>query len=264
MTQPGDSPAQETQQPAAAERPASSVAPEPGPSPYLPGGQAAPQAYPAPPQPGSPRYGAPQQQPYGRPFPARPGADATGRPPARRAGTADPALAERWRRLTGWLIDWLIIAIIPIVLFGPALHRVVVQMQDIAARYPNLSSPAATAAISNAQQALTRPASDFSLTFAGIALVYCWIQYAAWGATIGKRAVGTRVVTAAGHSRITVTAAGIRSAVYAIGIVIPFLWLVDNFWLLVDARRQCLHDKAASTVVIKASAQPAQAHPPSW
>jgi len=239
------------------------VAPEPGPSPYLSGGQDAPQAYPAPPQPGSPRYGS-ARQPYGRPVPPRPGADAAGRPAARRAQASDPALAERWRRLVGWLIDWLIIAIIPIVLFGPALHRVVVQMQDIAARYSDLSSPAATAAIANAQQALTRPATDFSLTFAGIALVYCWIQYAAWGATIGKRAVGTRVVTASGHSKVSVTSAGIRSAVYAIGIVIPFLWLIDNFWLLIDARRQCLHDKAASTVVIKASAQAAPAQPASW
>ncbi len=239
------------------------MAPQPGPSPYLAGGQAAPQAYPAPPQPGYPSYGSAPPS-YGRPLPPRPAPGGAGRPAARPGAPADRALAERWRRLVGWLIDWLIIAIIPVILFGPALHRVVVQMQDIAIRYQDLSTPAAAAAIANAQQALTRPATYFSLTFAAIALVYCWTQYAAWGATIGKRAVGTRVVTATGHSKISVTAAGIRSAVYALGIVIPFLWLVDNLWLLFDARRQCLHDKAASTVVIRASAQAPAAQPASW
>ena len=97
----------------------------------------------------------------------------------------------------------------------------------------------------------------------GIALAYYWVQHAAWGATIGKRALGMRVVTAADRSRIGVRAAGLRAAAFLIGpmafLLLPgplnilggLLWLADTGLILLDSRAQCLHDKLAGTIVVR-------------
>ncbi len=97
----------------------------------------------------------------------------------------------------------------------------------------------------------------------GIALAYYWVQHAAWGATIGKRALGTRVVTATDRSRIGIRAAGLRAVAFLVGpavflllaspINIPggLLWLADTGLPLFDTAAQCLHDKLARTIVIR-------------
>lgn len=79
------------------------------------------------------------------------------------------------------------------------------------------------------------------------------------GATLGKRATGIRV-TALGATPAPTR--GVLARRYLVqgplGVAVPFLWLVDGLWQLWDGpRRQCLHDKAARTVVVAAVA-------PSW
>jgi uncharacterized RDD family membrane protein YckC len=97
----------------------------------------------------------------------------------------------------------------------------------------------------------------------GIALAYFWVQHAAWGATVGKRALGVRVVRASDQSRIGVAAAGIRAVVFLAGpaifllLVFPFsvvggaLWGADGLAAVLDSQAQALHDKLAGTIVVR-------------
>jgi uncharacterized RDD family membrane protein YckC len=258
--------------------------PAPPPSPYLDAGGSVPQAYLAPPQPGQPSYGSPAafrpsrrsfgagqqpsgQQGYGQPGYGRPG---SGRPGSSRgafggSSRRDPVIAAPWERLIASILDWIIIFVVSVLLFLSPLLQVWRDWQAITSRYPNLYSPAAQAAI----ESISRdPATEHTLLYwfmsmFGIALAYYWVQHAAWGATIGKRALGTRVVTAADRSRIGVRAAGIRAAAFLVGpaafllLVSPFnlpgglLWVSDVALPLLDPRAQCLHDKLAGTIVVR-------------
>ncbi len=92
----------------------------------------------------------------------------------------------------------------------------------------------------------------------GLAFFYDWLQHAAWGQTLGKRAVGTMVVTADTRAKISSGAAASRAAVYALPPIVLYIGslftALNELWLLWDPQRQCLHDKAAHTVVVKTSA----------
>ena len=196
------------------------------PSPYLDGAESAPQAYPAPPQPDQPSYGTPPAyrarlrtggsgpQPYAERG-LRPGSLVavslgTGRQATGALGRArsrrDPAIAAPWERLAACVLDWIIIVAVSVLAFWSPLVRVLREFQAITANYQSVNSPAAQAAINNMAR---DPANQHALLYwflgmFGIALAYYWVQHAAWGATIGKRALGMRVVQAADQSRISV------------------------------------------------------------
>jgi uncharacterized RDD family membrane protein YckC len=101
------------------------------------------------------------------------------------------------------------------------------------------------------------------LTAFGIALAYFWIAHSAWGSTLGKQAVGLRVVTASDHSRISIRSAGIRTVAFLIGPAVFVLtlvplnfvggaaWLADVLIGVTDPRTRSLHDRMAGTVVVK-------------
>jgi uncharacterized RDD family membrane protein YckC len=249
------------------------------PSPYLDAGESQPQAYLAPPQPNQPSYGNPPQaqgrrplggstrygqsgygQPrYGQPAPARPAGGLAG------ASRRDPALAPVWHRLAAATIDWIIIILVSVIAFWSPLSKIWRELQAIATRYPELRSPAAQAALNGVSRdpANQRALLYWLLGMFGIALIYFWVQHAAWGATVGKRALGMRVVRAADRSRISVRQAGIRTVAFLAGpaillvlffpvnIVGGVLWAADAGMALVDPRIQSLHDKLAATVVVR-------------
>ncbi|HXZ63095.1 MAG TPA: RDD family protein [Streptosporangiaceae bacterium] len=246
---------------------------QPGPTPVFPSpyldGEAMPQAYLAPPQPGQPRYGsAPAQS--GRPFgggPPQYGQPGSARPAGGRAAAArrDPALASPWYRLVASTLDWIIIIVVSVIAFWSPLSRIGRELQAIATRYPDLTSPAAQAALNSVSRdpANQRALVYWFLSMFGIALVYYWVQQAAWGATIGKRALGVRVVRAADRSRIGIRQAGIRTVAFLAGpailmlLVSPInylgaaLWAADAGLPLLDPQAQALHDKLAGTVVVR-------------
>lgn len=204
-----------------------------------------PEAYLAPPQPGRPGFGAAtgearRTQGYG----ARPA------PPQ-----VDPALAERWRRLVGWLLDTLVISLIASPLYLPAALRFARRFEHILSQYHGGSTTATQAAITSAMQTLVSSLSVAALVVVAITFFYYWLLTAFWGTTLGKRAVGAVVVNAADRSKVGILAAGIRAGVFVLFQAVPtfglFLFLGDNGWLLFDQSRQCLHDKAARTVVVK-------------
>jgi uncharacterized RDD family membrane protein YckC len=255
------------------------------PSPYLDGGEAVPEAYLAPPQGGQPSFGTPPASQGGRPFGAgqsgysqsrysqpRYGQPRYGQPPAGRpapgtpvAARRDPALASPWYRLTASALDWFIIILVSVIAFWSPLSQIWREVQAITSHYQDLTSPAAQAAINSISR---DPANQRTLVYwliamFGIALVYYWVQQAAWGATIGKRALGMRVVRATDRSRIGVRQAGIRTVAFLAGpailmllltpinIVGGVLWAADAGLPLLDSQAQSLHDKLAGTVVVR-------------
>ncbi len=249
------------------------------PSPYLTAGESIPEAYLAPPQPGMPRYGSapdlggpgpqpfgPAQQPYRQQQYSPPGQRPGPRRPAFGLGARaqrDPALAGGWERLLACILDWLLIMVVSAAIFASPLLRVLHQLEHIANAYQNLSSPSAQAAISSFERAPSTVSTllHFWLTVFVIALAYYWGMHALWGATLGKRVLGMRVVRAADRGRIGPGAAGIRTVVFLAGPAIflfltpveilgGVLWLSDNLLLVLDRRTQSLHDKLAGTVVI--------------
>jgi uncharacterized RDD family membrane protein YckC len=222
-----------------------------------PGSQAYPgygtpgnQAYPSYPQPG---YGQPYQ-PYGY-----------------RLTGKDPALAEWWRRLLARVIDGLILAVIFSPLWVPAWSTLFRQVSAISNRYPGpaLSSiPAARNALTTAEGHFYGKLLVISVFFYLVAFAYDWIQHAAWGQTIGKRALGTKVVKDNGNPSVGWGAAAGRAAIYALVPVVPLVGglfgLLNELWLTWDPRRQCLHDKAAHTVVIKKGYQLSRPQAGAW
>jgi uncharacterized RDD family membrane protein YckC len=183
------------------------------------------------------------------------------------AGSArrDQALATPWSRLAASTLDWIIIILASVIAFWAPLSRMWRELEAIATRYTDLTSPAAQAAINSISR---NPANQRTLLFwlaamFGIALVYYWAQHAVWGATVGKRALGLRVVRAADRGRIGVRQAGIRAVAFLAGpailmlLVTPFnivggvLWIADAGLPLVDSQAQSLHDKLAGTVVVR-------------
>ncbi|MGO8957742.1 MAG: RDD family protein [Streptosporangiaceae bacterium] len=262
--------------------PESCVRAEPGPpSPYLQAGEAIPEAYLAPPRPDQPRYGsAPPLRPGQRPFRPAPqpgagqpryGQPGYGRPAPARAGRSqvpgrrDPAVAAPWERAIASILDWTIILGVSIAIFLAPLVRLVRQMQAILTQYQGQNPFAAQTAINNLGRDPSTLNTIFHMELAafGIALAYYWIGHAAWGTTLGKQAVGLRVVTASDHSRISVGTAGIRAVTFLVGPAaflltgVPFnvvggaAWLADALVALADPQARSLHDRLAGTVVVR-------------
>ncbi len=256
VTQPPED--QQWQQPPAPQ-PFTMPSPPSAGDPGQPAGDPGPPAGAAPGQP----YGAYQAYPgrsYGTPRDGTPGHPApsygTGGRPAR-----DPALAEWWQRLLARLVDDLILIVLTSPVWIAGLLPLFRRVQRLASQYPDLSQPAAAQAFNdNVSQQMAGMVGTFLLIGAGIGVIsfgYDWLQHGLWGQTIGKRVMGTKVVTADNRSPISGQAACGRAAVYALVPVVPSVGglfaLINESWLLWDPRRQCLHDKAAGTVVVKKS-----------
>ncbi|WP_435111465.1 RDD family protein [Nocardiopsis synnemataformans] len=89
-----------------------------------------------------------------------------------------------------------------------------------------------------------------------LAIVVEWLQVRLWGRSVGKILLGLWVVRSDGGGRVRAGRAFVRALLYAPGVnpvnlLLP--WSLTNvLWPLRDKRlRQCLHDKAAGTVVVQ-------------
>ena len=144
-------------------------------------------------------------------------------PPGDEAGADRPALASPGQRLGGALVD------------GAALQ---------------------VAALSVA--GLDRPLAAVVSTTMYFAYVVALV--AVRGQTLGKLALGTRVVDTATSGLPTLWQAATRAVVPLAGVVVDValgiravgaFWVLTVYgWLLVDEHRRGLHDKAAGTVVV--------------
>jgi uncharacterized RDD family membrane protein YckC len=240
------------------------------------------QAYPSYPEPG---YGTPagqaypgyaQTQPYGTPpslaYPSypRPGYGQPGY--GYQMPGKDPALAEWWQRLLARIIDGLILAVLFSPLWIPPWRTFFHELATTTNSYPPGTKlgniPAASHAIATAETHLIGKLFAIGLLFYLVAFLYDWIQHWVWGQTIGKRALGTKVVKDDGNPAVGPGSAAGRGAIYALAPVVPAVGglfaLVNELWLTWDPRRQCLHDKAAHTVVIKKNHQLSRPQAGAW
>ncbi len=170
-------------------------------------------------------------------------------------GGHDPRLAEPWRRFVGWLIDGLIIGVVGAVAWIPATVAMASRISDYVNRYPSSSTPGASAA--GTQLAGQIVATTFLVIGAVVVLdiLYYWLLTGLWGTTVGKRAVGAWVVSSTTWAKPGLGAAFLRALIFVVGpAIFGIFFLIDNLWLLWDSQRQCLHDKAASTLVVHGEA----------
>jgi uncharacterized RDD family membrane protein YckC len=176
----------------------------------------------------------------------------------------DP-LAEWWRRLVGCVIDSVIIGVSVAGLCIPAVNAYKHAYRAMLLN-PDIDEPSFSAIFDQHVLAIGLFTACASL---GIAVLYFGLLTRLWGTTPGKRTLGTWVVTSTARAKPGVKSAFIRATVFVIvplipfvlfasaiiraafGPVILFFFLADNLWLLVDNQRQCLHDKAAGTLVVK-------------
>jgi uncharacterized RDD family membrane protein YckC len=79
--------------------------------------------------------------------------------------------------------------------------------------------------------------------------LYFAVQHAAYAQTIGKRAFGT-VVTGLDGQAVRPVVAFARTLVQVLLLLVPLGIIADLLWPLWDERRQTLHDKAARTLVL--------------
>jgi uncharacterized RDD family membrane protein YckC len=187
--------------------------------PPTPGGFRAP----PPPAPGS--YG------YGQPAYGAPGYE---------YGSQQPRLASYGYRVGGYIIDGVLLGIVflIIVLLSHGIH-----------------TQAATATTQK------RVHIDVGLLLVEplITLLYATLLCGGKaGQTVGMRLVGIRVVKAADGSQVGYGKAFVRAivaeifaALASLTIIAGLLVLLDLLWPLWDKQNQTLHDKVASTVVIK-------------
>jgi uncharacterized RDD family membrane protein YckC len=162
----------------------------------------------------------------------------------------EPALAQWWRRLLAFLIDSVILTLVTGALWGRLLASFanrLSQVADLQARH----APAAHGAYGRVLAHTAGPYLTVLVPTIILAILYYWLLTGYCGTTIGKRALGTWVVTAAGQSRPSLRRSFVRALVFVLGgEIVPLFFLIDNLWLLGDSRRQTLHDKAAGTLVV--------------
>ena len=164
---------------------------------------------------------------------------------------ADPGLAEWWRRLLAFVIDSLVLTLVTGALWGRLLASFANRMSN--ALNPRAArTPGAHGAIGRVFGNTAGPYLIVLVATIVVAISYYWVLTGYWGTTIGKRALGTWVVSAADRTRISLPVSLLRAVIFVLGgEVVPVFFLVDNLWLVRDRRRQALHDKAARTLVVR-------------
>jgi uncharacterized RDD family membrane protein YckC len=215
---------------------------------------------PPPPPPYARPYGTPPHGSYGGPPypPQHPGWRPP--PPGYPPSPVDPTLAEFWQRLVGRLLDGVVISIVmsPLWLWFYSWY-----LGKLSTALPAAgeNDPAELRKFLHLELKLFGVSLLLGAAAAVIMFFYDWYQHAKWGQTIGKRIVKIKVVSLADRGPVTGGAAAKRAAVYGLAPQVPLIGslfgLLNSLWLLWDKpNRQCLHDKAAGTVVIKTEMDP--------
>ncbi|QNP70667.1 RDD family protein [Streptomyces roseirectus] len=221
-----------------------------------PGGYGQPQpGYGQPQQPGYPQqgYGYPQD-PYAQQQPPQPGAypsypQAPGGGYPQGYGTG-PQVASMGRRFAARLIDGVIIGVLYTAFAIAGVAGSISSMQDC--------DPNASTAVYNA--CMDGAANDFASKFGAVlavlgivSLLYEWLMVGLKGATLGKLALGLRVVNVETGQKPGLGSSFIRWIIPIVGSfacgIGQLLVYLSPFWDK-SGRQQGWHDKAAKTMVI--------------
>lgn len=179
------------------------------------------------------------------------------------AGLVPPALAPDGRplagfgeRLVAWLIDTLVASAVTMVLFAPVFVWLVVRMID------QMPAPGPDGTVTEPDPSVLfrdifLPVLLAELGVFALLLVFYWLYHVEYarrtGQTLGKKVMKLRIVPLEPNAPLTRGTLGKRYLVeFVAGSLVPFFNYVDGFWQLRDKPwQQCLHDKAAGTVVVK-------------
>lgn len=213
------------------------------------------QPYGYPQQPGQPGYGAYPQQPgqpgYGYPQqPGQPGQPGYGYPQGGGyPGGPVPNVASMGRRFGARVIDGLIIGVVYIVLTFAGIAGAANSVKNCD---PNAADY--NTCINNASAGfVTKFGAVFGIIIVA-SLLYEVLMIGLLGATLGKMAVGLRVVKADTGQKPGVGSAFIRWVIPQVGSLLcgigALLVYLSPFWDK-SGRQQGWHDKAASTMVIQ-------------
>ena len=148
----------------------------------------------------------------------------------RNSPIAEDEIAEPWRRLVGFIIDWMFLVLIALILVS-------VLQVDL-----------------GAGDALQLPTS-VRVVQGFVAAAYYVGFTASRGQTPGKMLIGTRVVMERTARIPGLGPSTLRWAVPGVFVFLPGVSVIAAViygWLLVDSQRRGLHDKAAKTVVVHA------------
>jgi uncharacterized RDD family membrane protein YckC len=147
--------------------------------------------------------------------------------------TGDPVtgapLASWGRRAGGWFVDLLVYLVAFIATFVVA----------IATEDSDAGEGSAIAGL-----------LMFVVWFLGPSL-YAWLMVGAWGQTLGKMAVGIKVVQSSDAGRVSYVRALGRAASTWLLSLLFFPILLAYLWPLWDRRNQTLYDKMAGTIVVR-------------
>ncbi|GAA3770465.1 RDD family protein [Micromonospora maritima] len=229
------------------EPPPNSTPPPAGPPPA--GGGFAPPTGPAVPAQHTQAYAGPP----GHPPPGY--APPVGFVPPTLAPNGQP-LAGFGERLVAWLIDTALASAVLMVLFAPVFIWLFVRMID---RMPT-AGPDGTVVEPDPSMIFGDFLLPLLLAELGLfllLLVFYWLYHVEYarrtGQTLGKKVMKLRIVPLQPDAPLTRGALGKRYLVeFVAGSLVPFLNYLDGFWQLWDKPwQQCLHDKAAGTVVVK-------------
>lgn len=192
---------------------------------------------------GTPGYGPHYQ--YGTPWGAPPWKGARLGRPARGPG----ALAEPGRRLGARALDWLLMVPVFAVLLWVALLIFAPRFGPIFPSVVNLGNdvPQPTPFPGFVWLELT---VFVCLVLTGLVmLAYETVGVARYGRTFGMAWLHIRPVRADG-AVVGWGRAFVRALIFWLAGILGWVGLLDPLWCLWDGERQCLHDKAADTIVI--------------
>ena len=193
-------------------------------------------------------YGLPPQGPWGKP-PWK-GAE-LGRP-----ATGSGALAEPGRRLGARMLDLLLF--VPV--FGVLLTvTLLIAAPHFGPLFPDLSTSGGNYGGPGPSAAQPVPTPGFVwayLTVFGtllvtslLLLVYETVAVARFGHTLGMKWLRLRPLRVAGGP-LGWGRAFVRALIFWVAGVVGWLGALDPLWCLWDDQRQCLHDKAADSIVV--------------
>ncbi|WP_432014763.1 RDD family protein [Streptomyces cucumeris] len=100
--------------------------------------------------------------------------------------------------------------------------------------------------------------SSVTVVYALVYFVYEGLMLTRYGQTVGKKAMKIRVAMLENGQPPVGQPGWVRAGVYALPEIVPccgfIFWLINVLWCTWDRPyRQCLHDKAAKTVVVSAA-----------
>ncbi len=161
-------------------------------------------------------------------------------PPFLQHAPVGPPLANYGARLGGWLLDWLMVAVVTtpfLLLFDAIVH------------HSTFTSFNDTTSHSTSFYIGTKGVVIHGIVVLLYGTLFCGSKS---GQTLGMMAAGTRAVDMATSAPIGYARAFGRALLEYVLVLVLFIpWVIDMLFPLWDPMNQTLHDKATKTIVIK-------------